>query len=657
MRTRIKTAVPAILIGMTLLQGMIYLKLDIAKAHRDIEQRALNQLSTEMSHLQGHIEVLLRAGKHGFIRESIANRAANPQLRYAIFINADNEITAATLSKDIGRNALHTTEVYFDGDDQGLMQVLATVRAHRTGRTWINRENGLALGVYPVETGFQERELRPNKIGALFMAMELTPEKERVRDLILKNFSLNLLLLIITASVIWLTLHFLITKKVQNLIRLTSRFAKGEHHVRFSAKGHDELSELGQAFNHLFSKISMTQTKYLNESRKTRLLLDSTAEAIFGIDPDGRCTFVNRSFLIMMGYDDENELLGQDIHKLIHHSHIDGTSHSQSQCKIYQANRSQTEAHDDDDVFWRKDGKCIPVEFWSHPLSDNDGTGGSVIAFTDISERKKTEKLLKQSHDDLELRVKQRTQQLEAAKQAAESANQAKSEFLSRMSHELRTPMNAILGFSQLLIANNTLAEPEQEQVQEIINAGDHLLSLINEILELSRIEEGRIQLEMETFSLDKLLKECLTLMQPLATSRQIQVHGPDAVQTLQIRTDYLRLKQVIINLISNAIKYNRKNGKVEIRYELADQHRIRICISDTGNGIAAEKFTKLFQPFERLTDDKTIEGTGIGLALSKKLIEAMGGEILFDSEADVGSTFCIVLPLDARRPTAGDLP
>ncbi|MDH5573123.1 MAG: ATP-binding protein [Gammaproteobacteria bacterium] len=244
--------------------------------------------------------------------------------------------------------------------------------------------------------------------------------------------------------------------------------------------------------------------------------------------------------------------------------------------------------------------------------------------------------------------IKQSEQVLIAARDEADHANKAKSEFLSSMSHELRTPMNAILGFGQLLDFDPAMSEENRDQVHEILKAGQHLLNLINEILDLSRIESGRLELSLEPVEIAPIITECLELVTTLANKRNITItHNISSSAT--VRADRLRLKQVILNLLSNAIKYNHKGGKVTLEVQAEGTDRQRILVSDTGKGIASEHFDKLFLPFNRLdADNSNIEGTGIGLTITRRIIETMGGTVDVKSEVNVGSTFWIDLPIDS---------
>jgi signal transduction histidine kinase/ActR/RegA family two-component response regulator len=259
--------------------------------------------------------------------------------------------------------------------------------------------------------------------------------------------------------------------------------------------------------------------------------------------------------------------------------------------------------------------------------------------------------------------VELKTVELRQARETAEAASRSKSEFLSRMSHELRTPLNAVLGFGQLLELDE-LTPSQQESVEQIIKGGRHLLELINEVLDISRIETGTLPLSPEPVLVRDLMHDTLTLMRPLADHRDIHLVDDDGgAASLHVMADRQRLKQVMLNLIANAIKYNHEGGTVAVSCETLDDGQLRIHVSDTGPGIRPEDLEQLFVPFERLGAERSdIEGAGVGLALSRRLTEAMGGTLTVSSTFGEGSRFTVQLgivegPLEQFERVTGTAP
>ena len=364
--------------------------------------------------------------------------------------------------------------------------------------------------------------------------------------------------------------------------------------------------------------------------RRFSHIIEQSPSMVVIADAEGRIQYVNPKYTEVTGYS-LDEVVGEMLLEL------DRTDHEEAD-EIWEVLEA---GH-----VWRgefaretKTGGSYWERIAISPLRDEDGVMTNIIKVSeDISEQ-------------LELM---------RSKEDAENASRAKSEFLSRMSHELRTPMNSILGFAQLLQMDpqHTLTETQKQGVERILKSGRHLLDLINEILDLARIESGRLSISVEPVHIREVVEEALLIVEPMAARRQIQIMDQVSnPRNVVVKADRTRLKQILLNLLSNAIKYNREGGSVILTYEVVDGERYRISVADTGPGIPPDKLDDLFEPFNRLGAEQTeVEGTGIGLAISKRLIELMEGTIGVESEVGSGSRFYFELPLaEAVEEEAAD--
>jgi signal transduction histidine kinase len=293
---------------------------------------------------------------------------------------------------------------------------------------------------------------------------------------------------------------------------------------------------------------------------------------------------------------------------------------------------------------------------WAYPMQSSAGHAGFLVVAA-ASEPPAEERFVLQSLAqqtgvaliNARLQADERAAAAAAleAKRDADRANAAKSEFLNRMSHELRTPLNAILGFGQLLQLDD-LNQEQEESVDHILRAGRHLIGLINEVLDLARVESGNLALAPEAVEVYEILKDTVDLIGPLAAERELSIHAPspqDCAWTVQ--ADRQRLKQVLLNLASNAVKYNRHGGSISLTCHAGEDGRLRIAVADTGPGIPAAKLPRLFTQFDRLgAEHSNVQGTGMGLVLSKRLAEAMGGALTADSVEGQGTTLTLELAL-----------
>ncbi len=367
--------------------------------------------------------------------------------------------------------------------------------------------------------------------------------------------------------------------------------------------------------------------------KQTRLLeciLNSMAEAVVVADSAGEIVLCNPAAWNLLGEGALCSTLSHMLEQISIYRADTMLPCSEEEVPLVKAIRGENPGNVELVLRNRTTGDDVWLDAVARPLRRaDDVTRGGVAVFRDITASKKIEETLRQSRAE------------------AERANHAKSEFLSRMSHELRTPMNAILGFAQLLDLDE-LTPPQRQSVDQILKGGRHLLTLINEVLDLARIEAGKLTLSIEPIHAGEAVQSTIDLLEPLAREHDIIFRKPESAGWARfILADRQRFQQVILNLLSNAIKYNQPGGSVTIACQVKEGSYFRLAITDTGEGVPAEKIDKLFQPFERLVNDQSgIEGTGIGLALSKRLMVAMGGTIGVESRVGAGSTFWLELPL-----------
>ncbi|MDE2594052.1 MAG: response regulator [Burkholderiales bacterium] len=426
-----------------------------------------------------------------------------------------------------------------------------------------------------------------------------------------------------------------VTRPLGHLGQVATALRSGQWDVPIPQNGLDEINRLGAGFEALRQELEATWR--------------AMPDLMFELDGEGRYLRVEarRSELLVL---DVAHLIGRTVREVMPESAAQTVLQALADASQYGG------------VWGRELVLDVPAgRRWfeisvARKASPQQSHATFVVISRDITERKQAEEGLLQLNDDLERRVAHRTAELLAAKNEAERANQSKSEFLSRMSHELRTPLNAVLGFGQLL--ELSVRDPLLVgHVRQILHGGKHLLDLINEVLDLARVESGQMTVSLEPVSVDELILECRDLVRPQAEAQGVLLRVVRCDPHWQVMADRIRLKQVLLNLLSNAIKYNHPGGEVNV-CGVSEAVALTVRISDTGAGLTQVQQERLFVPFERLDADlRHIEGTGIGLALSKRLVDLMGGGIGVDSQQGIGSTFWVKLPLAQGLPSPSVAP
>ena len=354
--------------------------------------------------------------------------------------------------------------------------------------------------------------------------------------------------------------------------------------------------------------------------RQRELILESVGDGIYGIDLEGRLTFINEAAARILGYTPD-ALTGRDVHDLIHHSHSDGTPYSRMSSPILQGMRRRETVRMCDEVFWRHDGISIPVEYSANPLIEDGQVSGMVVAFQDVSERRRLEKM--------------------------------KDEFISTVSHELRTPLTSLRASLGLISSGSLEKRPEKKRqmVEIAIGNCDRLVRLVNDILDFDKVEKGRLPLHRVQVEAVDLLRRAADVAHTSASQVHISIRI-EAVHALVV-ADEDRILQVLNEVISNAIKFSPPETMIRLSAQLAGDDHVRFIVEDQGHGIALDKLERIFDRFQQgdASDSRALGGTGLGLALCRSIVEQHGGRIWAESTPGKGSKFLFTLPAPSAGP------
>jgi two-component system, chemotaxis family, CheB/CheR fusion protein len=372
------------------------------------------------------------------------------------------------------------------------------------------------------------------------------------------------------------------------------------------------------------TQLVRTRREVAEREERIRLLLDSTAEAIYGVDLSGICTFCNAACASLLGYDSPAALIGRQMHPLIQHSRHDGTQYPPEQSPIYDAMRHRHAAHADTEVLWRADGTAFPVEYWSHPIYRNDEIIGAVVTFLDITERRKAE-------EEIHEGVRRREQ------------------FLAMLSHELRNPLSAILSATRIIAGESGWSDQASHEAGRVVERqANHMARLLDDLLDVSRITHGRIVLRPELVDLRETAQAAIEAVGPLMAANETHLKVDVCPEPLPINGDRARLQQIQVNLLSNASKYTPRGGHVHFELR-SNGDRAVIRVADDGRGIEPELLPRIFDLF--VQGEQSIArregGLGIGLTLLRSLTELHNGEVKVHSDGGGrGSEFTVLLPL-----------
>jgi PAS domain S-box-containing protein len=598
--------------------------------------------------LRGQNEGLYDKYLRQFEQEETATRAALQQLMSLLAENREARSTAEQFLRAhvrLGREYRSALKFYRPEDSAPQLEVDRRVRG-------IDRE---------------PTDLIDEVVAAALEHKEATLEQIETSIHVVERRIFVLIVGVMTGAVlflIWLV-DRTIGRPIATATAIARRVSAGDFSTPIQVSGADEHAEMLAALKTMQENLAGSQESLRRSEAQTRLLLESTGEGIYGVDTRGLCIFCNPAAARVLGYRRPEELAGRDMHAIMHHSYPDGSPYPKERCKASQTYRNGRPSHVDDEVFWRADGSSFAVEYHSNPIYRDQELAGSVVNFSDITERKRAEAELRSAHDalaqeraHLAQRVRERTAELDRANAELARTAQAKDEFLAAMSHELRTPLTSILGLSETMEDGllGELSDQQARAVHTIHENGSHLLELINDILDMSRVASGRMNLIWDQVPVNQLWDASLRLIRPSAKAKRLDVSVKVDPEVRLVHGDGRRLKQMLVNLLGNAVKFTPEGGSIGLDVAGDARNRqVRISVWDTGVGIPADQRERLFKPFVQLDSrlSRQYDGTGLGLALAYGMAELHGGGIEVESDVGKGSRFIVSLPWDPDAQTA----
>lgn len=464
------------------------------------------------------------------------------------------------------------------------------------------------------------------------------------------------LISILISTIFTLFLSRYLTLQLNALVDGAKALAKGDREYRIPVSGADELTQVSISFNHMAENLSQTYTILEKESAINNAMFETSPSGIFITDAEGKISHFNQAAEKLFDYQ-AKEIYQKNIKQLIPDSDTDAlhpNDHSNDSQEIEDSRKAK---HGKEMTACKKSGEVFPIHL---AIGDMEIQNRHLMVgiITDITERKKNEWALQEYKSNLETTVKKRTEELEIAKDAAEAGAKTKSAFIANMSHEIRTPMNAIIGFSEVLLMDTSVQKKTRKQVSTILQSAKSLLSIINDILDVSKLESGKFSLEEIAFHLPNALAEALKTIEFQAEEKGLKLSliVDNSLSDCYIG-DPTRLRQVILNLVSNAIKFTEKGFvKVQVESDQSEKDTLLFRVLDSGIGMSEQQCKRIFEPFTQADTSTTrrFGGTGLGTSICKQIVELMHGEITVKSQPGIGSEFFFTYKM-AQAPKGVD--
>lgn len=481
-------------------------------------------------------------------------------------------------------------------------------------------------------------------IGSVEIGLTLSVYKERDRQLLLVSVVTALLLIVVLLSAMRWLLARLLTKPIDALVAAIKDVVEGKYQRVRLRETYSEFAPILADFQFMADAVASREASLRASEQKLHTILENVDACIYLKDTEGRYLFANQQCLELWGLPME-KIIG-----LTDEALFDAQMAMQIRDNDRQVLTCGEVSRREETGASLKTGQIATYWAIKMPLRQPDGSIYALCGISvDITDRKRTEEELIRYKDHLEDEVQQRTVDLEAARKAAETANLAKSVFLANMSHELRTPLNAILGFSSLMYKDSLLSAAQRDNLGIINRSGEHLLNLINDVLDMAKIEAGSVQLECAPLDLGYLVRDITDLMQIRAQEKGVRLQVDQSSKFPRyIKGDELRLRQVLLNLVGNALKFTEQGGvTVRLASEDGETTHLLIDIEDTGPGIKPEDRQKIFEPFRQVGELSLQKGTGLGLTITRQYVQLMGGTISVESTLGQGSIFRVNIPIE----------
>jgi|GEM_PF-2534960 len=622
----LKFSIPIILILSGGLLGLFSFQREIADNSQKTENMTQNYVSSSSSRTAGILDYLFRQKDQEEAENVLSQLGSDPSLNLALLLDEKNSVLMSN------HYELRFQPVQKTPADQYSSRFVK-VRSHRAGELIFSQDRDKLIAIYSVLLPATPGELNTSKIGILYLEYDLRRAKqEALNNALNKSLVLGELLMLFCLG-LWVFFERTLTRRVTQLVLVSNSLSEGKLDIRAGLSGSDEIAQIAAAFDRMAEKIQ-ENTRDLEESEERyNLAVSGTNDGIWDWNIQTNAVYYSPVWFKILGYSGPDNLPSVifTVTQMIHPEDRDSVEqavrdHLMGMTEVYQ--HTHWIQHKDGHYIWiASKGKCL--------LDEAGKPYRMVGTITDITEKKQAQEELKK------------------AKESAEIANQAKSNFLARMSHELRTPLTAILGFTDLVARDNSLSKTNKKYLETISRSGQHLLSLINDILKMSQIEAGQITINKNSFDLYSLLYLIRDMFTLKIASKGIELRLEIDPQVPQyIDADQGKIRQILLNLINNAVKFTLE-GYILILVRAtkeASNWVLEMEVKDTGIGIPTSDFDLIFEPFKQTKQGYNQEGTGLGLSISRQFARLMGGDITVESLLGQGSTFSCFVPIVASN-------